>query len=685
MGVAAMSEPGELTVDGMHVPINGERNLLEVIRKANVDIPTFCYHSELSIYGACRLCLVEVEGRGLLASCSTKPEPGMVVRTNTAEIRETRRTIVELLLANHPQGCLTCAKSSTCELLALARRLGIEDVPFKRALEPVPIDDSSPALIRDPNKCVLCGDCVRMCAEVQGIGAIDFAHRGADVAVQPAFGKDLGAVECVNCGQCARVCPTGAITTKSEEKEVWAALGDPETTVVAQIAPAVRVAVGEAFGLEPGADVTGKIVAALKLMGFDQVYDTCFTADLTVIEEATEFLQRKEQGERLPQFTSCCPAWIKFAEQYYPELLPNLSSCRSPQAMFGSLAKSVLPERLGVEREKLAVVSIMPCTAKKYEAKRSELAVDGIPDTDHVLTTQELVAMIRTSGLRFERLEPASFDMPFGFKTGAGVIFGNSGGVAEAVLRFAYEKVTGEKLTDVDFEAVRGEEGLREARIALAGQPVKLAVVHSLGNAREVCRQVRAGACEYDLIEVMACPGGCINGGGQPVSADPGYRNKRTTGLYNVDKCMQLHKSQDNPYVAETYATHLGDVGGHKAHELLHTAYSSKKRIVGEDLSLAGATSDATVDVRVCVGTSCFLRGSQDLLQDLLGFVESEGLSSKVTVGATFCHERCDRGPNVTINGECIERCTLAKAREALLRALPAADPVAEFSGVGDE
>ncbi|HHX39237.1 MAG TPA: 4Fe-4S binding protein, partial [Armatimonadetes bacterium] len=451
-----MSDNEFLTIDGKEVRIEGERNLLEVIRKAGIDIPTFCYHSHLSVYGACRLCLVEVEGRGIVGSCSTPPEPGMKVKTTTQEIREIRKIAVELLLANHEKTCPTCSKSATCQLQEIARRLGVDEVRFKSTHEPVPVDRSSPSLVRDPNKCILCGDCVRVCHEIQGIGAIDFAHRGSSTAVLPAFGKDLKHVECVYCGQCASVCPTGALTVKSEIDAVWEALSDPKKKVVAQIAPAVRVAIGEHFGLAPGTVSMGQTVAALKAMGFDQVYDTSFAADLTVIEEANEFLARKEKGERLPIFTSCCPAWVKFAEQYYPSLLPHLSSCRSPQQMFGSIAREVLPEKLGVDNKDLVIVSIMPCTAKKFEAKQEKFIQDGIADVDHVLTTQELGRMIEAQGLRFSRLEPESLDMPFGFKTGAGVIFGTSGGVTEAVLRYAVEKVSGTRLEGVDFRAVRG-------------------------------------------------------------------------------------------------------------------------------------------------------------------------------------------------------------------------------------
>lgn len=661
-----MTSDNFVTIDGRQIPIEGEPNLLEVCRKANIDIPTFCYHSDLSVYGACRLCIVDIEGRGIVTSCSTAPEPGMVLRTNTEEIREMRKIAVELLLANHDQSCPTCARSSTCKLQGLARRLGIQEVRFKRTAKEAPIDRSSPSLVRDPNKCVLCGDCVRMCSEIQGIGAIDFANRGSQVTVGPAFGKELSGVECVYCGQCAAVCPTGAITPKSDVDDVWKVLEDPTKIVVAQIAPAVRVALGECFGLDPGVVTIGQIVAGLRAMGFDRVYDTCFAADLTVIEEGTEFLKRFVKGERMPQFTSCCPGWVKFAEQYCPDMLPNLSSCRSPQQMFGSLAKDVLPAEFGCEAKDLVVVSIMPCTAKKFEATRPEFERDSVRDVDFVLTTQELAQMIEGAGLQFGKLQPESLDLPMGFKTGAGVIFGNSGGVSEAVLRYAAEQVSGVKIEAPNFEMVRGTDGVREATINIAGHELRLAIVHGLGNARKLVERIRSGECDYHLVEVMACPGGCIGGAGQPIATDADVKARRTEGLYMADKMLQLHKSQENPYVAKAYETTLGEVGGEKAHSLLHTHYHSRKRIADEDIPFVTGEDLPKVRVRVCVGTSCFVRGSQELLKRLIGYIEENGLTDRVDVGATFCLERCNRGPSVAIGEEVFERCSFEQARDAL-------------------
>jgi NADH-quinone oxidoreductase subunit G len=655
-----------LTIDGREVAINGERNLLEVIRKAGIELPTFCYHSELSVYGACRLCLVDVQGRGIQGACSMPPEPGMVVRTQTNEVRNIRKIAVELLLANHDQECPTCPKSNSCRLQDIARKLGIRKVRFQHVHQPEELDYSSVSIVRDRNKCVLCGDCVRVCSEMQGIGAIDFAFRGHQAAVLPAFGKGMGLGECVNCGQCAAVCPTGALTPRPEVDEVWKALSDPGKTVVVQVAPAVRVAIGELFGQAPGVAATGQMVAALRRLGFDKVYDASFSADLTVIEEANEFLKRKAKGENLPQFTSCCPGWVKFAEQFFPDLLPNLSSCKSPQQMLGALCKSTLPAELGIPKHDLVVVSIMPCTAKKFEAKRPEFASENQPDVDHVLTTQELARMIEEAGLHFNKLEPESFDLPMGFKTGAGVIFGNSGGVSEAVLRYAAEKVSGKRLDNPEFHAVRGEDGTRITTLNIDGTQLKLAVVFGLKNARLLAEKVRRKEIELDLIEVMACPGGCIGGAGQPVSIDPETRRQRTRGLYAVDRNLELHKSQENLYVTELYQKHLGEIGGHKAHHLLHTQYQNRRRITDESISLGMASPTEKTKVNVCVGTNCFLKGSQAILGDLLHKVEEEGLQDRVQITASFCFEKCAHGPTVEVDGKQIHHCTSHKAAEAL-------------------
>ncbi len=675
-----MKKEKTLTIDGMEIAIATERNLLEVVRKARIEIPTFCYHSEMSIYGACRLCMVEVEGQGLVPSCSTQPQPGMVVRTNTGEIRAMRKMIVELLLANHDQECPTCSRSASCQLQKLSRRLGIQEVRFKKGALGKPLDTSSAALIRDPNKCVLCGDCVRVCSEIQSVGALDFAHRGAQVIVTPAYNKDLDAVECVSCGQCAKVCPVGAIIPKSNMDQAWQAIHDPQKTVIAQIAPAVRVALGEEFGFAPGTTTTGQIVASLRRMGIDKVFDTAFTADLTIIEEANEFLSRLPTADSastaprpLPQFTSCCPAWVKFAEQYYAEMLPNLSSCRSPQQMFGSLAKDVLAQDLGIAREDLVVISIMPCTAKKYEAQRPEFAVDGNPDVDLVLTTQETVLMIQESGLRFEQLAPESFDMPFGFKTGGGVIFGNSGGVSEAVLRYASEKLAGKKLDDFAFHQVRGSEGLREAEITVGETTLRLAVVSGLGNARALVDRIRSGAATYDLVEVMACPGGCVNGGGQPITEQKSAVARRTQGLYDNDRMLPLHKAQENPYIREMYDRHLQSPGSPRAHDLLHTFYQNRRRIDSEEVVIFSAP-EAKLKVSICFGTSCFLRGAQTLYHEIVTWMGEQNLEAAIELSASFCSEECKKGPVLHVGDQQLLQCTREQAIDAIQRSLARVD-----------
>lgn len=656
-----------LTLDGRQVRFSDERNVLEVARKAGIDIPTFCYHSELSVYGACRLCLVEIAGRGIVTSCSTKPEPGMVIRTNTREIRDIRRINVELLLASHERECTTCGKSGACALQSLARKMGIDRIRYRSTRREAEVDRSSLCLVHDPNKCVLCGDCVRFCEEIQGIGAIDFSYRGAKAMVGPAFGKKLSEVECVGCGQCSRVCPTGALVPRSEIQEVWGEIDDPEKTVVVQMAPAIRVALGEHFGVDAGSVTTGRIVSALKALGFDQVYDTSFTADLTVLEESNEFLKRVQAKERLPLFTSCCPSWVKFVEQYYPELLGNISSCRSPQQMFGSLAKAMLPKLLGVEAQKLAVVSIMPCTAKKFEAKRPEFVSGEYgPDVDHVLTTSELAQMIEQAGIDFGSLPQTPFDLPMGFKTGAGMIFGTSGGVTEAVLRYALAQVDKRSFDASAFREVREMKGVREVETELGEKTIRCAIVYGLANARQICEQVKAGECPYDFIEVMACPGGCINGAGQPVSYDFDLIRRRGQSLYEVDSSLQLHKSQDNPYLGYAYQQAMDEIGGAKAHQLLHTRYQNRKRIAGRGISLVDNGRKEAIQVEVCMGTNCYLKGSHDILRGLMRHVEKHQLQDRIKVKTAFCFERCGQSPNVMIGETLVSSCTLEKAVEQL-------------------
>jgi NADH-quinone oxidoreductase subunit G len=653
-------------IDSATVPIEGERNLLELCRKAGIELPTFCYHSEISVYGACRMCMVEVEGKGILPACSTKADDGMVIHTNTKQIRNMRKMIIELMLASHDQNCTTCPKSGDCRLQAIAKQLDVTDVRFKKMPHDDEIDYSSLAILRDPNKCILCGDCVRVCEEIQSVGALGFAYRGARAHVGTCFNKGIGEIECVGCGQCVKVCPVGALTPKHQISGVWDAIYDKEKTVVVQIAPAVRVAVGEYFGKEPGSLNIGKIITAIRRMGFDRVYDTCFGADFTVIEEGKEFLERKKSGENMPMFTSCCPAWVKFAEQYYPDYLNNLSTCRSPQQMFGSLCKEYLCKDLKIPREKLVVVSVMPCTAKKFEANRDEFKVNGNPDVDFVITSNELALMMKENGIDFDKMELGSFDMPFGYSTGGAVIFGSSGGVSEAVLRFAGETL--EKGSAQEFKQLRGEEGIKTSEIAVGGQKLQLAVVSGLANARQLIDRIRSGEVHYDLVEVMACSGGCVNGGGQPITTDRLVVIKRGKGLFDNDKMLQFHVSSQNPYLQQMYAEGLNH---EKAHELLHTAYENRKRITQEDFMLGEASGNKELTLEICFGTSCFLRGAQALYKDLMNYIRENKLEDRIEFKATFCGKQCKKGPVLNVNGKTLEKCTLdiAKAEiQALLK-----------------
>ena len=583
-----MSDKKTLIINNKEVEFTDEPNLLEVIRKAGFNVPTFCYRPDLTQYGACRMCVVEVEypnGRVVInSSCTMPPEAGIKVKTNTERTRRIRKTVLELLLANHDRECTTCDKSGKCELQQYAEEYGIKDVAKyvqKKERDYLPIDDSNPAIVRDPNKCILCGACVRACAEFQGHAVLGFANRGSKTVVQPIAGKSLASVDCVFCGQCQAVCPTGALTIKNNVNDVWNLITDSQKKVLAQIAPSVRVAIGEEFGLEPGENSIKLVNAALKEIGFDLVFDTNFSADLTIMEEAHEFVERLSKGENLPLFTSCCPAWVRYLETQHPEMLNHLSSCKSPQGMLSPVLRELVPRYFeGFSEENINIVSIMPCTAKKVEAKRAQLRRNDKFETDVVLTTQELAQMIKSAGIDFKSLEPVEGDSPFAQYSGAGTIFGASGGVAEAAVRTAYEFVTGEPLSDLDIKGMRGVDKnhrCKDVELDIKGNKVKVRVVSTLKEAEKSLKEIKEGKADFQMLEVMACPGGCINGGGQPRSCDDSHiKEKRAQGLYKEDTELTYRRSNDNPDIQKLYREYLEAPGSHKAHELLHTAYQDK-------------------------------------------------------------------------------------------------------------
>ncbi|MFT3985403.1 MAG: [FeFe] hydrogenase, group A [Lachnospiraceae bacterium] len=555
-----------MTIDSRLVPIEGEKNILSVIRKAGIDLPTFCYHSELSIYGACRMCVVEDDRGRIFASCSEQPRPGMVIQTNTKKLQQYRKLIIELLLSTHCRDCTTCTKNGMCELQSLAYRVGLREVRFENNKKRLPIDMSSPGIVRDPNKCILCGDCVRTCSEIQNVGALEFAYRGSKMQVMPAFGKPLAETDCVGCGQCRVVCPTAAISIRTNVTGVWEAINDPNIRVVAQIAPAVRVAVGERFGLPKGENSIGRLVTALRMMGFDYVFDTNFGADLTVVEESKEFAERLKKNEKLPLFTSCCPGWVKYCETKYPEFAENVSTCRSPQGMFSAVVKEYFKEKDAKEGKTTYVVSIMPCTAKKSEILRPDNHTEGRQDTDIVLTTVEIIRMIRQLGLKFDELEGEAPDMPFGMASGGASIFGVTGGVTEAVLRNVAKDTNHTTLDEISFSGIRGKEGFKEAVAMVGDREIKIAVVHGLANAGELLDKINAGEAHYDFVEVMACRRGCILGGGQPISRGARTKKDRTDGIYRVDRESHIRFTSENPILKQTYE---GVIRG-REHELLH-------------------------------------------------------------------------------------------------------------------
>lgn len=574
-----------LTINGKNVEVSEATTVLDAARSLNINIPTLCHMDLQDIkfvnkLASCRVCLVEDLDKGkFIPSCATFVKEGMNIRTDSQEVIKARRTIVELLLSDHPNDCLKCAKNLNCQLQKLAHDLNIREIKYTGEMRNLPIDDNSYSLVRDPNKCILCRRCETMCNTVQTVGALAEVGRGFNTHVGSTFNRSMFETTCTFCGQCLSVCPTGALTEKSNIKEVWKLL-ESDKHIIVQVAPAVRVALGEMFGRNPGESVEGEMVTALKNLGFEKVFDTNFAADLTIMEEANEFVQRLEGKGKLPILTSCCPGWVNFMEQQFSDLIDIPSSCKSPHEMFGAIAKTYYAEKIGKKAEDIKVVSVMPCISKKYEAKRDELENEGYSDVDIVLTTRELGAMIKEAGIDFNNLEKSDFDNPMGESTGAGDIFGTSGGVIEATIRTAYDTITGEELEKVEFEELRGLKGIKQAKVDINGREIKIAVANGLGNTRKLLEKLRNKEIELDAIEVMACPGGCIGGGGQPYhNGKISILKERSKGLYQIDENKKLRKSYQNPYIKELYKEYLGEVGSEKAKELLHTSYKARPKL----------------------------------------------------------------------------------------------------------
>jgi len=573
-----------LTIDGVKVSVEAGTTILKAAHAAGIKIPTLCWLKDINEIGACRMCVVDVGARALAAACVMPVSEGMVVKTNTPQVRQARKSVLELILSNHERKCLSCVRSQNCELQALAKELGVEESKFDGQNIEYPLDTFSPSIVRDPNKCSLCRRCVSVCRNVQKIGAIGAVNRGFKTIIAPAFEKNMLETNCVFCGQCITSCPVGALREKDDTDKVWEAISDPEKFVVVQPAPAVRVALGEEFGMPIGTRVTGKMSQALKRLGFDKVFDTDFGADLTIMEEAAELLSRVKNGGVLPMFTSCSPGWIKYLEHNFPEMIPNLSTCKSPMEMEGAIIKTYYAEKAGIDPNKIVVVAVMPCTSKKFEAQRPEMEVNGMRAVDISITTRELARMIREARIEFTKLpDEECFDELVAQSTGAAPIFGATGGVMEAALRTAADVLEGKSLENVEYKAVRGLEGIKEATVTLGGVEIKAAVAHSTGAAKELIQRIKSGEADYAFVEVMACPGGCVNGGGQPIveafkRLDVDHRAARAAGLYAEDEAKTIRKSHENPDIQKLYKEFLGEPNSHKAHELLHTHYTDRSK-----------------------------------------------------------------------------------------------------------